>query len=65
MKRTDTNTGVEWAVNILFQVGIVILLFIFAGVMMNTIIGVRVTVLEVFGVALLTWFSVRACLLYR
>jgi hypothetical protein len=65
MKRTDRNTGVEWVVNILFQVGIVILLFMFAGVMMNTITGLRVTVLEVFGAALLTWFSVRACLLYK
>jgi small neutral amino acid transporter SnatA (MarC family) len=65
MKRTDTNTGVEWVVNMLFQVGIVILLFIFAGVMVNTITGLRVTVLDVCGGALLTWFSVRACLLYR
>ena len=65
MKRTDTNTGAEWIVDILFQMCIVMLLFLFIGVVVNTMTMFRVTVQEAFGVALLVWFSVRACLLYR
>jgi hypothetical protein len=65
MKRTDMNTGAEWIVNILFQVCIVMLLFLFIGVAVNTMTVFRVTVQEALGVALLTWFSVRAFFLYR
>lgn len=64
MKRTDKNTGLEWFVNILFQLCVVIVVLLITGVMVNTVFGLGVTVQEVFWVGLLLWFSVRAWLLY-